>query len=753
MRELRPAPPAQSGRNPLYGTPQSMAPNLHPSTPAAGERLSQQLRQHTRQTPGKSQHQHDHNTIDYSYPIKCEHAVQFYDADAHLYDAISRFLLTSFFSSQEAAVIVATANHITALEHQLFHQHCLFPEVMKRRGQLVTLEADGILESLLAKGLTQQTFNDFLTPLLISLRDKGYGKVLVYGELVNILCERGQHWDALELEKIWNVFLQSAVGVEYGVKLLCGYKLDVFAADEDPSMDAPRAGAGPYGMDVQSAAFREICRTHSVVRPTEKCSGGFGTDESESGYAGSASAVDIPPSLALARSGEKGGMMIAVLEHRIRILEKRALKAKEKERELQRLFNSLPVGIFACHVPWPANPREQNSAAGASGQNSVVPKPAKPPGVNSPSSSVRSSPSASSSANGDFSNPTFAKILGLEKVITTPGAASATLNREWINTYVHPEDRETLMKSLELARSKDTTTQPRRCTYRVLQPDGETKWVLGETVDSTQAGSRSERTYIIHAMTDLTDMMGTLSMSTGVDLVNNVVKLTPVGPTQRRGSASGGFTEPCDLNQVSGKDTVAECAVTGTKRRATEDLTQSPTASHSHLNYTPVAGNQHKHYQIHPPSSSSNNQSFAAHTAPPAPHQQQPISNEPYRHSSASASRAAQSPPYPPIYPPLPESPYSHSNSQSRPSTGSGGVASWPKMLPDPGSFPPRSTSALSINSNSTSASVTSSPASFAPSSGQAHMNASFIPSGPHSRNQSISKKASGAASTTHPPP
>jgi len=67
----------------------------------------------------------------------------------------------------------------------------------------------------------------------------------VFGEMVDLLAQRGQIDAALALEQLWN-----ALASERDFSLLCGYELDVFDV-------ATQVGALP-----------EICGLHSHVRPT-----------------------------------------------------------------------------------------------------------------------------------------------------------------------------------------------------------------------------------------------------------------------------------------------------------------------------------------------------------------------------------------------------------------------------------------------------------------------------------------------------
>lgn len=605
MRELRPAPPAQHHQSHLHGppTPEVASPQVNTQKSAVSSFQHHQGTSKSHNFP--SQHE---------YPIspKCEHIVQFYDSDSYLYDSVSSFLLTSFFSSQEAAVVVATASHIIALEHQLFHQHCLFPEVMKRRGQLLMCEAEGVLEILLTNGLTQNSFESFITPIIGKLREKGYARILVYGELVNLLCEQGRYWDAVQLEKMWNVFLQGPIGTENGVELLCGYKMDVFALDEGDlehgtSGENARSTAD-YSTDVQSAAFREICRTHSDVRPTEKAAGELGNPGAEKraeSFSGSATAVDIPRTLVPELPKEQGGMMIAVLQHRIRTLEKQVLREKESSKqdwELRKLFNKLPVGIYASYIT--AEKANQGPRNAERGQLILAPK----------GKGKMQNPHMQTEQSSDKSpimNHTFIKLLGLDdSVISSSNLTTLTsAHRKWIDTFVHFNDREKLVASIESVGlgvalrggglEEVAGVYRSRCTYRIVHQDGQVKWLLGETVplgeivesdDGNESTEGKERKYI-HSMTDLTHMMGALEIfpeakgneGQATSLFSNTADM------DRRWTESRSST----YGDPQNSDPVTSAPTGSHKRRATED----PKVQSSPLNHLSPLGNPHKHHQ------------------------------------------------------------------------------------------------------------------------------------------------------------
>lgn len=459
-------------------------------------------------------------------------------------------------------------------------------------------EAEGILEDILTNGLTQASFESFIIPVVRKLRQKGYEKVLVYGELVNILCERGRHYDALQLEKIWNVFLQGPVGLEHGVELLCGYKMDVFALEESDLQIVNVEGfeEGGRGYDFQSTALREICKTHSDVRPTEKATGEPGNDTSgkqkQRGElcSGSAPAVDTPRALLLVPDQpvvkEQRGMVIAVLQHRIRMLEKQAQRFEKREQDLHRLFGQLPTGIFSATLPPILEKVKPGTKSADRGKATLVSKGKG----KKPSSTVEAGEQPTKYT--PLTNPAFAELLGLNKEGSGSGSQVPTDHRDWISKFVHPDDREKLIMSIESDtaashghREESGGEYRSRCTYRVIHPDGQIRWLLGETVgeisgngNATSKVSQNQRGYV-HAMTDLTDMLGSLKMH----------------PQNEHGGADNEQTRP-DMGEASG---VGVGGTGSKKRRATEDPSHCPLSNH-HFNYTQSSHHKHQHVQPSP---------------------------------------------------------------------------------------------------------------------------------------------------------
>ena len=113
-------------------------------------------------------------------------------------------------------------------------------------GLLVVADAEETLTSILgSEGPDAERFEHVVGGLLDrAQRRRADRPVRVFGEMVDLLCRRGQPEAADELEQLWN-----ALATRRRFALLCGYRLDVF----DPH--------------TQTGALPHICREHSHVLP------------------------------------------------------------------------------------------------------------------------------------------------------------------------------------------------------------------------------------------------------------------------------------------------------------------------------------------------------------------------------------------------------------------------------------------------------------------------------------------------------
>ena len=174
---------------------------------------------------------------------KRSHAVQLYRDVQELARSVAGFVSTGL-AAGAPALLVATAEHEQLFRDELERLGWEVEQLLDD-GQLVTRDADRLLESVLRNGYpASAAFDEAVGSLLDDLLERFPGaEPRVFGEMVDILSRRGDADAAISLEELWN-----SIGWSRSFSLLCGYELDVFDA-------ATQRGRLP-----------EICRTHTHVR-------------------------------------------------------------------------------------------------------------------------------------------------------------------------------------------------------------------------------------------------------------------------------------------------------------------------------------------------------------------------------------------------------------------------------------------------------------------------------------------------------
>jgi MEDS: MEthanogen/methylotroph, DcmR Sensory domain len=173
-----------------------------------------------------------------------EHAVQVYSDLDELAVSVGRFLDAGFRAGEPAVVIVTPG-----------HWDVFRAELERRGGNVDELQAEGLLTCCDAEE-TLATFMDGDVPsadrfeasvgAILDDVARRYPETTVraFGEMVDLLFQRGQEAAAIALEEVWNRALETR-----RFALLCGYELDVF------------------DLDTQTSALPEIVRTHTHPRP------------------------------------------------------------------------------------------------------------------------------------------------------------------------------------------------------------------------------------------------------------------------------------------------------------------------------------------------------------------------------------------------------------------------------------------------------------------------------------------------------
>ena len=181
-----------------------------------------------------------------SSPPDCGPLVQFYEEDAFLCGAASRFLAEGLLAG-DSAVVIASEAHSDAFCASLAAKGFDI-ERERSRGRLELLDARDALTRLMAGAVPD--WGRFRTLVGGALERAAShaetGRIRAYGEMVDLLWQDGNPRGAIHLEELWN-----DLGKLRPFTLLCAYRMENFLHE---------AHRGP---------FEEICRMHTQVLPAE----------------------------------------------------------------------------------------------------------------------------------------------------------------------------------------------------------------------------------------------------------------------------------------------------------------------------------------------------------------------------------------------------------------------------------------------------------------------------------------------------
>jgi hypothetical protein len=179
---------------------------------------------------------------------RCSHAVLFYRDEATVRDNVAAYIAAALRLGQPALVIAKPAL-CQQLAIELHRQHVQGAPFGAGRGAFVTMDAESTLASFCRDGSPDpQLFHEVVGGALASL-GAGDKHIAAYGEMVGLLCERGQYADAVRLEALWNDLLASSKA-----SLYCGYAARLF--------DRPEARVFRDGI---RAAHREVHEESAAV--------------------------------------------------------------------------------------------------------------------------------------------------------------------------------------------------------------------------------------------------------------------------------------------------------------------------------------------------------------------------------------------------------------------------------------------------------------------------------------------------------
>lgn len=156
-------------------------------------------------------------------PRPTEHIVHFYEDEPYFLSELTAYVIDGL-SSGEGVVVIATPAHVAAVEDTL-RLRGIDLGAARSAGTYTTADAARTLARFM--GLVSPDparFEAVLEELLSrAMGPDGKRRVRAFGEMVALLCERGNFTAALELEQLWSVAAR-----RLSFSLLCAYPVGLF---------------------------------------------------------------------------------------------------------------------------------------------------------------------------------------------------------------------------------------------------------------------------------------------------------------------------------------------------------------------------------------------------------------------------------------------------------------------------------------------------------------------------------------------
>ena len=177
-------------------------------------------------------------------PKAGNHMVQVYQNERFLSEAVSYFVGEGL-QRGEAVIVIATPEHQDAFTERLTRLGCDVQTAVQQH-QLYLIDAQAILSTFMQEGMPQWGAFQESVGSLIREAQLSYPRVRAYGEMVNLLWQKGERDAAISLEEFWNRLAR-----HQSFSLLCAYLLD------------------PLNPDAYDGSLQCICNSHSHLIPSE----------------------------------------------------------------------------------------------------------------------------------------------------------------------------------------------------------------------------------------------------------------------------------------------------------------------------------------------------------------------------------------------------------------------------------------------------------------------------------------------------
>jgi hypothetical protein len=165
-----------------------------------------------------------------------DHIVQLYQDQQFLNRAVCRFAAASI-ANGEGVILVPTVAHWDAFRPRM-EAEGVDVQAAEERGQLTIVDADNLLPTFMRDGMPDSpVFMGLAANVVSQARGDGrYPKVRWWGEMVNILWERGEVAASMNLEDQFD-----RLAHEQDIAIFCSFLMDNFDGDVHARM-LPRLG-------------------------------------------------------------------------------------------------------------------------------------------------------------------------------------------------------------------------------------------------------------------------------------------------------------------------------------------------------------------------------------------------------------------------------------------------------------------------------------------------------------------------------
>ena len=155
----------------------------------------------------------------------CDHVLQIYETDGIFLDTLTGFVGGGI-NANESCIVIATRNHISALEDRLRSAGISIPRLIEDN-RYFAFDAEEILSAFMINGWPDEDkFNKTLFSMLTKARGPNNRKIRAFGEMVAILWAQGNTGATVNLEHLWSKF-----SARESFCLFCAYPKSGFTED------------------------------------------------------------------------------------------------------------------------------------------------------------------------------------------------------------------------------------------------------------------------------------------------------------------------------------------------------------------------------------------------------------------------------------------------------------------------------------------------------------------------------------------